>query len=89
MNAFWASDETQRTVRLEVPDKARARVQATGWPSSVLVRLLKVELEDGEVEVLGTTLLDSHAYPDEEFKTVYGWRWGEETVRGKSVCRIS
>ena len=83
VNAFWASDETQRTVRLEVTDKARALVQANGWPSSVSVRLLKVELEDDDVEVLGTTLLDSHAYPREEFKTVYGWRWGEETYFGR------
>jgi hypothetical protein len=42
-----------------------------------------VKLDNGETEVLLTTLLDRASYPRREFKRVYGWRWGEETFFGR------
>jgi hypothetical protein len=43
------------------------------------VRLIRVELPTGEVEVLITTLLDSQKYPAKMFKELYFLRWGVET----------
>ena len=43
------------------------------------VRLVKVELASGEVEVLITSLLDSEKYPNSIFKDLYFLRWGVET----------
>lgn len=43
------------------------------------VRLLRVDLPGGEVEVLMTTLLDSQKYPAKMFKELYFLRWGVET----------
>jgi len=43
------------------------------------VRLVKVELASGEVEVLITSLIDSEKYPDSIFKDLYFLRWGVET----------
>lgn len=43
------------------------------------VRLLRVDLPGGEVEVLITTLLDSIIYPAKLFKKLYFMRWGVET----------
>jgi hypothetical protein len=43
------------------------------------VRLMRVELSTGEVEVLITTLLDSQKYPTKLFKELYFLRWGIET----------
>ena len=43
------------------------------------IRLVKVILENGEVEVLATSLLDEEKYPSKEFKWLYGMRWGVET----------
>ena len=43
------------------------------------VRLVKVDLENGETEVLVTSLLDSNKYPDRIFKMLYSLRWGVET----------
>jgi hypothetical protein len=42
------------------------------------IRLIRVELEDGEVEVLATSLLDSQAYPVSLFKELYHQRWPVE-----------
>jgi hypothetical protein len=43
------------------------------------VRLVRVELSTGEVEVLLTTLLDNKEYPSKMFKELYFLRWGVET----------
>jgi len=47
--------------------------------SPLKVRLLRIELPGGEVEVLITTLLDSKKYPARLFKELYFLRWGVET----------
>jgi len=52
-------------------------------PMTLRVRLVKVRLASGEVEVLGTDLLDTKTYPAAEFKTVYGWRWQHETYHDR------
>jgi hypothetical protein len=43
------------------------------------VRLVRVELPDGEAEILITSLFDSKKYPDSIFKELYFLRWGIET----------
>ena len=42
------------------------------------VRLIRVELESGEVEVLITSLRDTKAYPYCAFAKLYALRWGIE-----------
>ncbi len=44
------------------------------------VRLVSVELDDGTVEVLMTSLTDRRRYPHRVFKWLYGKRWGVETA---------
>ena len=83
VNQFWASPEQDQGVTLKVPSKAKAFVAKHHVPTTLKVRLVKVVLETGEVEVLGTDLLDAHTYPAAEFKQVYGWRWGSETYYGR------
>ena len=42
------------------------------------IRLIRIELDNGEVEVLATSLLDSQAYPLSIFKELYHLRWPVE-----------
>ena len=44
----------------------------------MLIRLIRVELEDGEIEVLATSLLDHQTYPVSIFKELYHLRWPVE-----------
>jgi hypothetical protein len=90
VNAFWAAPAQERVVTLEVTSKARAYVAEHHLPTTLVVRLLKVVLASGEVEVLGTDLLDPKTYPAAEFKVVYGWRWQHETYhdRLKNIFEI-
>jgi hypothetical protein len=81
---------TEKIVELKCPWKERTYVREHGLPESLRVRFIRVELEDAEVEVLATTLLDSEQYPAPEFKWLYGKRWGEETFfdRLKNIFEV-
>jgi Transposase DDE domain len=90
VNAFWASPAQERVVTLTVPASARTHVTEQRLAATLRVRLLKVRLPSGEMEVLGTDLLDARRYPAAEFKAVYGWRWNHETYhdRIKNIFEI-
>lgn len=45
---------------------------------SVPIRLIKVKLKTGELEILITSLLDQEEYPNEIFGELYSKRWGSE-----------
>ena len=83
VNAFWATRAQERVVTLAVTSKARPSVAEHHLPTTLRVRLLKVRLPNGEVEVLGTDLLDAQLYPPAAFKVVYGWRWTHETYHDR------
>jgi hypothetical protein len=54
-------------------------VKQYGYPTRIRIRLIKVELPDGKLEVLGTSLLCSSDYPTAEFGAVNRLRWRVET----------
>ena len=82
---FVQSAESERivTVKLGVGRAYRSLKKLDLKPvlhTEFKVRLVRVELDDGEVEVLMTSLIDRVAYPLAEFKWLYGTRWGVETA---------
>lgn len=83
VSAFVDDNAKQRTVML-TPNPASAR-QCRDYhlPADPLrVRLIRVELNNGEVEVLATSLLDEKIYPHRAFARLYALRWGiEETYK--------
>ena len=46
--------------------------------SGLRIRLVRVDLPSGEIEILMTSLLDSQKYPSKIFKQLYFMRWGVE-----------
>ena len=48
-------------------------------PASMALRFIRVDLPDGEVEILATSLLDKGKFPVREFKKLYYKRWKIET----------
>jgi hypothetical protein len=87
---FWTTPELEQVVTLVMPRTQRRFVAAQGLASTLQVRLIKVALPTGQLEVLATSLLDPHAYPHAELQTVYGWRWGVETYydRLKNIFEV-
>lgn len=57
---------------------------------SMKVRMLRIELDSGEVEILMTSLLDRDKFPYKEFKKLYFKRWGIETFydRFKNIIGV-
>ena len=48
------------------------------YKSPITVRLVRIELSKGQVEILMTSLLDIDEYPNGQFKKLYFKRWGVE-----------
>ena len=77
---FTQSPDKERIVTFTLPKKDRAKLK--DFPhmldTAITCRLIKVELENGEKEVLCTSLTDTKTYLHEEFEQLYHYRWNEE-----------
>ena len=58
-------------------------------PQKIKVRFIKVVLDDGEIEVLATSVLDKNILKTEDFKELYFKRWGVETYYEIMKNRLS
>lgn len=80
VRAFRESDEKERIVTFTLPEKDIKKLSK--YPESAIkpiqCRLIKVELDTGEIEILCTSLIDKTQYPSEQFKELYHFRWNEE-----------
>ena len=80
---FMKSDKKDSVLKWYPPRNAVRELKARGYEISksdfIKVRLLKIPLDDGSIEVLLTTLLDKRKYPYKEFGPLYFKRWGSET----------
>jgi hypothetical protein len=61
------------------PPQLKALVPELDPTQAIVVRVLKLRLEDGTQEVLLTTLLDPAVFVYEDFHGLYAKRWGNET----------
>jgi len=80
VRSFMESGQKEMIIELSLPQKDRGKAHADTFSKEAPIRcrLVLVELEDGEKEVLCTSLLDTEAYPHELFKELYHLRWGVE-----------
>jgi len=78
---FFTSDEKSKIIEIEkLSIKSEAQLKRLKIEFNPFkIRLVKVILDDGEVEVLATSLLDEKKYPSKIFKELYFLRWGIET----------
>ncbi len=79
VEAFVKSGETSEIIDM-IPGKNQPLKDKEYNKHTILkVRLVRVDLPSGEVEVLMTTLLDEVKYENKIFKKLYFMRWGIET----------
>lgn len=76
---FVASGETDKIVTFRANKKLSYDEEVVACGTEMEVRLLRIMLPDGTVEVLATSLLDQVAYPHAIFGEAYNLRWGVET----------
>lgn len=87
---FSESGEKERIVEFGLPKKDRGLLKHYPWLQNqkIKCRLLSVELENGEKEILCTSLTDSDKYPHEDFKELYHFRWNIEESYKLFKCRL-
>lgn len=87
---FTQSNEKERIVTFSLPKKDRAKLK--DYPhmqdTEITCRLVKVELENGEKEILCTSLTDCEKYPYSDFEQLYHYRWNEEEAYKLLKSRI-
>ena len=87
---FTQSCETERIVTFALPKKDRARLK--DFPhmldTQITCRLIKIELENGDKEILCTSLTDQKRYLYQEFEQLYQYRWNEEEAYKLLKSRI-
>lgn len=87
---FTESTEKERVVKFRLPKKDRGKLSdyPDAWERELTCRLIKAELENGETEVLCTSLLDPEKYDGEEFGRLYHYRWNEEEAYKLLKARV-
>jgi len=87
---FTESSEKERVVAFTLPKKDLKKL--ADFPEiqnqAITCRLIKIDLPDGEKEILCTSLIDSEKYPYEHFDQLYHYRWNEEEAYKLLKSRI-
>lgn len=91
---FLKTGKKEAIVEMKPTPAIREGLKSCGFIISaehvIKTRLIKVELENGTIEVLMTNLLKADGYRHREFKDLYAKRWGVETNIGfqKNILRL-
>jgi hypothetical protein len=85
---FAGKGADSQIVTLTPHSSKRADIRRRGLPLQITVRLVRLTLDNGDIEILVTDLLDEKRYPTAEFKPVYHFRWGIETFYGRLKTRL-
>lgn len=87
---FVSSDEQERIVTFKLPAKDLDKLKEYPPQSTepIQCRLIKVPLENGNTQILCTSLLDQQKYKNSEFKNLYHYRWNEEETYKLLKSRI-
>lgn len=86
---FIRSGKREQLVTLEIPPTSAAACTKRNLDTCPMrLRLIRIELESGETEVLITSLTDSEQYPYELFAALYHDRWAVEESYKVMKCRI-
>jgi len=78
-NMFEGVGPDSQIVTLKVPSSQVKQVKQLNLPQEITLRLVRVWLDSGEMEILITSLLDETDHPTSDFGQLYFLRWGSET----------
>ena len=87
---FTESNEKERIVTFTLPKKDRKKLADFPEMQDAVItcRLIKIDLPNGEKEILCTSLTDSEKYKYAEFDKLYHYRWSEEEAYKLLKSRI-
>ncbi|MFN3639935.1 MAG: IS4 family transposase [Flavobacterium sp.] len=76
--AFYEGGTKTKIVKIYPGKNTKISDKPYNYKTHQMVRLVRVELPNGESEILITSLLDNVKYPSKIFKDLYFQRWGVE-----------
>ena len=86
---FYHSGKLQKIIHLKSPASSIVKCRELGLDTLDLkLRLIRIELENGQTEILITSLVDIEKYPPEIFLDLYHHRWPIEEDYKVMKCRI-
>lgn len=88
-NMFNDDSPKSMNVILDVPHRHKKKINRLKLPSTIKIKLVRVILSTGEIEVLATSLLDETVFSEDDFKYLYSLRWGVETFFSKIKGRLA
>ena len=84
---FMNSNDTCRIIELRATSDAKKTLYKHGYivtsDTTTKVRIEKIKLDTGEIEVLLTNLYDEKLFTNKDLKYLYSLRWGIETTYSK------
>ncbi len=92
VTAFARGSKRSKIVALRPSYKSIAMLRENDYiitpQTTISVRMVEVNLPNGEQEILLTSLCDETLYSNDELKYLYGLRWGIETAYGKQKGQV-
>ena len=87
---FYESGKKDSLIDIKPSQKISSKGLSYSKNLSIQIRILRIELQSGEEEILITSLLDSKTYPHKDFKALYYKRWAIETFynRFKNIIGV-
>lgn len=85
---FLSSDLQETEIEIKVNPKVDPKDGLDKDLKPIKVRIIKIELETGVIELLATSLKDTEKFTRESFKELYHLRWGVEEVFKMLKSRI-
>jgi hypothetical protein len=89
---FMRSGKCSKVVGIRPSLQARKTLREHGYilnlKTTIKVRMVKVKLPNGGIEVLLTNLYDEQLFSTEDLYFLYGLRWGIETAYGKQKNQL-
>jgi hypothetical protein len=86
---FYYSGQRESWVTISPPHQSKAKCHELGLSTTPMtLRLIRVNLENGETEILITSLVDAQQFPHTVFADLYHERWGVEENYKVIKCRL-
>lgn len=78
VNEFVKEGLDEKLVTFSMPNTMKKKYNLSENEQTITCRLINIELPNGEIEVLCTSLTDLEKYPMEQFHALYNKRWNIE-----------
>lgn len=81
--------DSKTVVLISRNNNAKKDIEEKKLPVKIKVRFVRIVLDNGEIEVLATSLFDKEKFPTSCFKELYNLRWNVETFYDILKNRLS